>query len=342
MEGLDVMAKDNAGAISTNLSGSQKVAAVLLALDKDVSQNLLKHFDQVELRRIAKTAAALGSVPAASLDIIFEELSEQLAHDGVDLIGTVGQAEQLLSGALDPEQVAEIMSEVLGNSNEQFWKRLESISEATLGSYLTNEHPQTIAIILSRVNFAYAGKVLGQLSSELRNEVVRRMLVMGPVSDAALRIIETSLQEDLMGSTGSTATKGSNARVAAIINQMESSQIEEILAAVAGTEPGVADELKKMLFTFDDIPKLSQRARLILFDQVPTDRLILALRGAASEIREAVLPALSARMRRMVETELASSDMPPKREIVRAQRLISETVLRLAEQGTITLGVSED
>jgi flagellar motor switch protein FliG len=322
---------------SRQLAGAEKVAAILLALDRDVAQRLLKHFDQVELRRIAKVAASLGTVPASVMEQLIEDMIGQLSVDGVDLMGTLGQAESLLTGVVPEEQVAEIMSEVLGKSNEHFWRRLSSIPETTLAEYLSKEHPQTVAAVASKVDSAVAARFLALLPSSVRNEVMRRMLTSGPISDSALRLLEAALQDDLMGAGASSSSAGASRKVAAIVNQMDSSQIDEILQAVSESEPAIAEDLKGMLFTFEDIPSLSARARAILMDQVPTDRLIMALRGADENIRSAILPSLSARMRRMVEAELTAGNMPPRREILRAQRAIAEMVLRLSETGAIDL-----
>jgi len=322
---------------SPALLGAEKVAAILLALDRDVAQRLLKHFDQVELRRIARVAAGLGTVPSTVMEDLIEEMIGQLSTDGADLMGTLGQAESLLTGVVSEEQVAEIMCDLLGKSNDYFWRRLSTMPDATLADYFVKEHPQTIAAVASKVDAAVAAKFLALLPGPVRNEVMRRMLTSGPISDSALRLLEGALQDDLMGAGGSGSSSGASKRVAAIVNQMDSSQIEEILQSVAETEPAVAEDLKGMLFTFDDIPSLSPRARAILLDQVPTDRLVMALRGAGMEMREAILPSLSARMRRMVESELTAGDPPPRKEIVKAQRAIAETVLRLSETGVIDI-----
>lgn len=189
----------------------------------------------------------------------------------------------------------------------------------------------------SKVDPAVAAKFLALLPSAVRNDVMRRMLTSGPISDSALRLLEAALQDDLMGAGASSSSTGASRKVAAIVNQMDSNQIEEILQSVAETEPAIAEDLKGMLFTFEDIPSLSPRARAILLDQVPTDRLIVALRGANESLRSAILPSLSARMRRMVEAELSAGDPPPKREIIKAQRAIAETVLKLSESGVVDL-----
>jgi flagellar motor switch protein FliG len=124
---------------------------------------------------------------------------------------------------------------------------------------------------------------------------------------------------------------------AGIVGQLERDQMDEILRGISAAEPRLAEQLKSLIFCFDDIVTLSQRARLILFDQAPTESVILALHGASAEIREAVLPCLSTRTRRMVEAELASASAPLRRDTLAAQREISSLVLRLSEQGLIDL-----
>lgn len=320
-----------------SLNGPQKVAALLLSLDKEVAHRVLKHFDSQDLRSLAKHASTLGNVGAQTLDPLVDELIEQLSGAGPDLVGSASKTEQLLSGLIPDEHVAEIMSEVLGSANQFFWQKLTGVPEATLGSYLAKEHTQTIAVILSKIDTAAAAKLLAQLPPGRRNVVMRRMLVSRPIADSTLRIMQVTLDEDLVGSGNSSAQTGAKMRVAGIMNQMERDQMTEVIETIEASEPAIAQQLKALLFSFEDIPKLSERARSILFDQVPTERVILSLRGADEIMRGAVLPVLGARVRRMIEAELASSDLPPKRDIARAQRQVAEAALRLAEQGLIEI-----
>lgn len=320
-----------------SLEGAEKVAALLLALDRDVSQRVLKYFDPEELRRVARLASGLGAIPAVALESLYSDLLDEISNGDLDLIGDAGRTEDLLSGVVGDEQVADIMSDVRGSSNQFFWRRVTSIPEKTLVDYLRNEHPQVVAVVVSKLEATYAAKALAQMPGPRRANVMRRMLVSKPVADPVLRVIEMGLQEDLFAASSAPSASEVNTRVAGIINQLERDQIDEILASISEAEPLIAAQLKSLLFSFEDIVTLNQRARTILFDQLPTDRLILALRGTEPALREAVLPCLSARVRRMVEAELATPDLPPRREIVAAQRQIAETVLRLADQGVIEI-----
>lgn len=322
---------------SRSLDGAEKVAAVLLALDREASQRILKYFDHDELREIARLAAGLGAVPATALEEIYSALIDEISHGGVDLVGNVAQAENLLTGVISEEQVADIMSDVRGSSNQFFWRRVCSLPEKTLADYLVNEHPQVIAIVITKVDPAYAARLLAQIPGPIRAKVMRRMLVSRPIAESVLRVVETTLQEDLFATSNAPSSAELNARVAGIINQLERDQVDEILEGISESEPLIAAQLKSLIFSFEDIVKLGQRARTIVFDQLPTDRVILALRGADAGVRDSVLPCLSTRTRRMVEAELSTDASPPKREIAAAQRQIADTVLRLADQGAIEI-----
>lgn len=326
---------------SRSLKGPEKVAALLLSLDKFVAKRILKHFNQNELRQITKFAASLGSVPATTLEPLIDKFSDQFSS-GVSLVGTAGEAEQMLTGIIPPEEVADIMSDVLGNSNHLLWERLSTVSDSVLVGYLAKEHPQTAALILSKLNSSSAARVLGRLPSEVRNALMRRMLATKPVVNVAMRILETTIQEDLLLDVASNTAGVTNARMAEIINRMEREQIESVLQNLAETRPKTAEALKSLLFTFEDILKLSPRARMVLFDQIPPERVILALRGTDPATRDPILGALSSRIRRMVEQELASGDSPPRRDITKARRLIADAALKLAEEGKIELENPDD
>lgn len=324
------------------LGGAEKVAAVLLALDRDASSRVLKHFDHQELRRVARVVASLGAVPQSAVDDICAGLVEEIRGGEPDLVGGPALAEELLASVLPDEQVADIMSDVRGSSNQFLWRRVAALPDKMLADYLSAEHPQTIAIVLGKVDPAVAARALAQLPAPLRAQAMRRMLISKPVAEPILHLVEEALQEDLFATTNAPSTSEVSARVAGIVNQLDRDQINDVLAGLSEAEPILAEQLKALLFSFEDIANLGQRARMAIFDQAPTDRVILALRDSDAAMREAVLPCLSARTRRMVEAELAAPTETPRREILAAQREIANLVLRLAGQGLIDLTAAED
>jgi flagellar motor switch protein FliG len=323
-----------------SLKGSDKAAALLLAMGKPVAGRLLKHFDAMELRLITKSASGLGAVPTPVLEAIVEEFCAHFSS-GLDLLGNAGEAEQLLTGAFPPEQVADILSDVLGSSNSGMWEKLASIPENTFAAYLLKEHPQTVAFILSKLSPSLAAKISAQLPRDFRNDAMRRMLSLESVQDSTLRSIEGVLQEDLLNAAARHAGASPHSRMANIINQLEPQEMEDVLQSLALAKPKEAEILRKLLFSFDDMLRLSAKARATLFDKIPTERVVLALRGTEAEFRDAVLSSLTSRARRLVESELDDGSTVSQRDIVKARRMIADLVLEMAQRNEIEIAPAE-
>lgn len=317
--------------------GPEKAAAVLLGLERDVAQLVLRHFSEEELRLVARTAAELNAIPHKVLDDICDALHKEITEGSSALVGDVTRAEDLLTGVVAEEQLSDILSDLRGVSNALFWPRLADLPEKMLAAHLQGEHPQVAAIVLVKIDPAYAARVLAELPSDTRTMLMRRILVSKPVPELVMRTIEQVLQQELFAGVGGPGVAEMNTQVAGIINQLERDQVNELLDGFGRYEPVIAAQLKSLIFSFEDIVSLDQRARLVIFDQTPTERVILALRNSDEALREAILPCLSSRTRRMVESELASGTEAPKRDIQNAQRQIADTVLQLAERGLISL-----
>lgn len=317
------------------LRGPEKVAVLLLAMETQLASSLLKQFSPEELRVITRCAADLGAIPIPSLERLIEEFAGRFST-GADLIGTAGEAEQLLAGALPPEDVSDIMADALGAANTSIWERLSGVPETALSAYLLNEHPQTAALILSKVTTASAAKVLSQMPSDVRNGLTRRMLGLKSVPERFIKLVEGVLQSDLI-QAGKSAASLAQTRMADIINRLDRDQVEELLGNLAAERPETAEILKGMLFTFEDIVKLGTKARLALFERVPAETVILALKGSEQELRDMVLSSLAARARRMVEQELQGGEASDARDIAAARRAIADMVLDLSERGLIDM-----
>jgi flagellar motor switch protein FliG len=318
------------------LKGPERVATLLFAMGKPAASRILKHFSEEEIRLVTKSAAQLGPVSPSQIEQLVEEFASNFS-DGADLIGGASHIEKLLTGILSPEQIADIMNEVVGNANRSIWERISTVSESAIASYLMKEHPQTAALILSKVKPSCAAKVMAQLPQPLRNNLMRRMLSMKPIVDETMKNIEKTLHEDFMANFSKNAGADTHAKIADIINKMERDHMEDVLTSLSTVRPKSAEILRGLLFTFDDIVKLTPKDRTTLFDQVPPDRVVLALKGTNEEFRKVVLSALSSRVRRMIEHELNSKEPSAHRDIAEARRTITDLALEMAGRGEIVI-----
>ena len=310
-------------------------------MGKPMASRILKHFDEEEIKLLAKATAELGTVSRRMLDDLITQFSEDLSV-GSDLRGSIPETEQLLTGVVPKEQLAEIMSDVRGDHTRAVWPRLSQMPEGPVAQFLIREHPQVAAFVLSKAAPPLAAAVLEILSSDLRNELMRRMLTMKHVMDTPLKLLEVTISDEVLRKAARNAGQDIHARIADIINRMKREHMDEVFEVLNEFRPKEAEKVKALLFTFEDLVKLTPEAVMKVFEQVPPERTILALKGAEPQILELILSSLGARNRRMIEQELAGGATPSQREVLKARRAIADQVLQMSERGLIELHPNEE
>jgi len=323
------------------LTAKEKVATVLMTMGQDAAGRVMRHLDPEDIRTVTHAMAELKPVPLAQVDSLVDEFVEQFGG-GTNLVGDAGAVQKMLEGILPPDQIAEIVAEMEGRVNQTIWDRISAVSEGSLVPYLLNEHPQTMALVLSKLHPATAARVMGQLPEELRDNVARRMLGCKAVVEDALRVVERALHEDFMVNLSLNMGGDSHARMADIINKMDREQMENVLDGLSRTHPKSAEILRSLLFTFDDIVKLNPKSLTALFDAVDNADLVVALKGTESQFRTTVLSCLASRTRRMVEQELSGGEPATQREVNEARRRITDMALAMGQRGEIDLATGDE
>lgn len=319
----------------SSLTGAEKVAVLLLALGKAKAAQILRRFDADELRLITRSAADLTTITAADLDALVEEFAKKFAT-GIKFIGTAKELENLLVAVMTEDEIAEVKSGGERTKEEPVWEIVSRLKEDVLRACLQKEHPQTAALILSRIDSGTAAKIVGGYPAAQRNDLLCRMLVMSSVSDEALGIVEDMLREELTASQGNS-TADAHTNIANILNKLDKTQTDDVLQSMAALRPEDAELVKGMLFSFDDLVTLSPSVRTMVFDQVPIERVVLSLKGLDAQFQATILSSLASRSRRMVEAELQNGISGSARDVTEARRLIVDIVLRMVTNGEIDL-----
>jgi flagellar motor switch protein FliG len=319
----------------SSLSGAEKVAVLLLALGKPRAAKLLKRFDPQELKVLTQLAGDLHPIVASDLEVLVEEFAQKFSS-GINFVGTEKEVRSLLSDVMTEDQLAGVMAddqEEMGEAPEPLWDKIAKLKEDALRAYVQGEHPQSAAMILSRLGPEMSARLLSGLQAKARNSLLIRMLGIKRVSDDAAIALEHAIAEDLL----SKGSGGSHAGIADILNRMDKSQSEDLLKDLAESRPDDAKALKGMLFTFVDMVNLPAKSRTLVLDQVPIERLVAALKGTDSAFQGEILSSLAARSRRMVEAELQGGGSASEREVADARRAVVDTVLKMMAKGEISL-----
>jgi flagellar motor switch protein FliG len=320
------------------LSGPEKAAALLLVMGRPPAARLLKQFDEPDLKALARAAAGLGVIPATTLDRLVDEFVADFSV-GADLLGDAGQAKNLLADALPPDQIADIFGVESGKHKDpDVWQALAQAPEPAIIALLMAERATTATYILSKLDPAVATKVIGTLPRDRRNAALCGLVAPLDVTPVAARLIEEAVGNALKQASKSAADVDGRSRLAGIINGLDPEEAEDAMRALEQTRPKDAAVVKTMLFSFNDLPRLSERARALLFDRASIDIVVMALRGTDAEFRDAVLSSMPSRGRRLVEGELSSGASAPPRDIAKARKAIVEIVLGMASRNEIELG----
>jgi flagellar motor switch protein FliG len=320
------------------LTGAEKVAVLLLALGKPRAAKLLKRFDADELKVLTQLAGDLQPIGASDLEVLVEEFAQKFSS-GINFVGTEKEVKSLLSDVMGEDQLG-VMTDDQEETSEapvRIWDQIAKIKDDTLRGYLSNEHPQTAALILSRIDASVAAKIVAGYPAQQRNDLLIRMLGIKKTSDDAVRAVEQAIAEDLLAKSAS----GSHAGIADILNRLDKTQSEDLIKNLATTRPDDAKTLKGMLFTFAELVNLAPKSRTLLLDQVPIERLVASLKGTDSAFQSTILASLAARSRRMVEAELQGGGSASEREVEDARRAIVDTVLKMMAKGEIVLPAAD-
>ncbi|WP_242220272.1 flagellar motor switch protein FliG [Shinella zoogloeoides] len=328
-------------AVGTPLSQVEKAAAVLLAMGKGVAGKLLKYFTQSELQQIIAAAQNLRAIPPHELIDLVNEF-EDLFTEGAGLMDNAKMMEGILEEGLTPDEVDGLLGRraAFQAFETTIWDRLQDADPVFVAKFLLNEHPQTIAYILSMMPSSFGAKVLLEIPEEHRADIINRTVNLKDASPKATAIVEARVIEMINALDAERNSVGSN-KVADLMNELEKSQVDEMLASLETVSTESVKKVRPKIFLFEDVLYMPQKSRVALFNDVSGDIITAALRGATMELRESVLSSIGARQRRMIESDLAAGDAGNPREVAIARRSITQEAIRLAAAGQIQLKEKE-
>jgi flagellar motor switch protein FliG len=327
---------------AATMTRSQKAAAILVAMGKPSASRMLKFFKQDELKALIEGARVLRTIAQSDLERIVAEFEAEFT-EGAGLMDSADKMDTILSETLTPEEMSALMGQepapVTATAGPvPIWPQLERLEPERLGAFITQEHPQTSALILSHLAPPAAAAVLLTLEKPLRSEIVKRMLSISTIPPAAMRIVENQLRARVLVETSSKDNSAGQIRVASLLNEMDKGQLDEMMSDLAQVGAPDLDAVRARLFAFEDIPLLTQKARVALFDGISTELVTMALRNAPAALGEAVLSSIGARSRRMIESELAQgSEGVPAAEVIKARKSIASTAIAMAREGSFEL-----
>ncbi|MGD2132883.1 MAG: flagellar motor switch protein FliG [Maricaulaceae bacterium] len=323
---------------ANQLSGVQKSAVILLALGED-QPKIWEMLDDEEIKEVSQAMSNLGSVSSQAVEQLIVDFVGQLSSAG-SIMGTYDTTQRLLSRFLEAEKVDSVMEEIRGPAGRTMWDKLGNVNEAVLANYLKNEYPQTVAVVLSKVKTDHAARVLATLPEEFALEVVMRMLRMEPVQREILDKIEATLRSEFMSNLARTSKRDSHELMAEIFNNFDRQTENRFLAALEERNRDSAENIRALMFVFEDLGKLDPSGVQTLLRAVEKDSLGLALKGASDELRDLFFSNMSERAAKIMRDDMQSMGPVRLKDVDQAQQAMVQVAKDLAAKGEIMLAES--
>jgi flagellar motor switch protein FliG len=322
------------------LSGRHKAAILMLAIPDDYVAKIFGKLDEIEVLELSQLMANLGSVSAERVEQVFIEFVEKTGSSAM-VTGSLSTTEMLLSKVFSADKVAQIMEELRGPAGRTMWDKLNNVDEKSLASYLRNEHPQTAAVILSRLKPDHVAKVLTLLTDEFALNIMTRILRMENVQRDVLQNIEDTLRSEFIANFARTSQKDAHEKLAEVFNFFDRTTETRFMDQLERLNRESAEKIRSLMFTFVDMIKLDSAGVQTLLRVVDKTRLALALKGANENIKTLFLNNMSERAAKLLREDMEGMGMVRLRDVEEAQMDVVNQAKMLADKGEIIIHLAE-
>ncbi len=320
------------------IDGKRKAAILMVALGPEKAAQVMKHLDEDAVEQIVVEIAGIGKVSPEERKQVLEEFMSLVKAKEMIAEGGLEYARKVLEKAFGPERARKIIERLMANLQVKPFSFIKNADPIQLVNFLQNEHPQTIAVVLSYLEPTLAAQILGALPDNLQVEVLKRVALLERTSPEIVREIEKNLEKRIAGFVSQTYSKvGGIDTAAEIMNNMDRSTEKKIMDRMMQESPELAEEIRRRMFVFEDILKLDDRSVQLVLREVDMRDLALALKGASDELKEKIMKNMSKRAAALLKDEMEYMGPVRLKDVEEAQQKIINVIRRLEEAGEIVI-----
>ncbi len=320
-----------------SLTGPEKAAVFLLMLGEDYASDVFKRLDDEEIRSVGRQMAKIDRVDKDDVAALLAEFQGDAGGDEIFLSGD-DMLESALRRALTGEKAGEILDDIRSDWRLTLFQKARKLEPEILVNFLRNEHPQTISLVLSVLESTQAAIILADLKEETQVEVVMRMAELDKVSPDVLVEVDRVLQDELLSVEGMEGQRlGGVEAVAEILNNADRALEAQVLEGVEEQRESLAEEIRRLMFVFEDLMTVDDRGIMSILKEVSTDDLKLALKTASEDLQDKVFGNMSQRAVEMLKEDMEIMGPTRLKDVEGAQQAIIKIAKRLEQEGKVQL-----
>ena len=320
------------------ISGLQKAAILLISLGPEKSANVFKHLKEEEIEELTLEIANTRSVSPQVKEQIINEFYEVCLAQQYIAEGGIGYAKELLEKALGNDKANDVLNKLTSSIQVKPFEFVRKTDASQLLSFIQDEHPQTIALILSYLGPTQCSAIISALSPELQADVAKRIATMDRTSPDVIKEVEKILESKLANLVNQDYTIiGGVDHVVEILNNVDRGTEKHIMETLEIEDPELADEIRKKMFVFEDILLLDDRAIQRVLRDVDNNDLSISLKGSNEEVQNAIFNNMSKRLATMIKEDMEFMGPVRMKDVEEAQQKIVNTIRKLEDSGEIVI-----
>ncbi|HIJ50201.1 MAG TPA: flagellar motor switch protein FliG [Nitrospinae bacterium] len=325
-------------------TGPEKAAILLMTLGEENAALVLSKMDEREIQSVGNYMAALGNVDSSVMEMVSKEFYDLVASGAGGLgVGGVEFLKTALMQAMDPAKAVDILNNIT-TPGEELGGGLETVrmlDPKIIASFVKNEHPQTAAIILAHLEPPVASLTIRELPEDKRMEVIQRLATLERVAPSVIRDLDEALQAEFRTSGAVSGNKlGGIAIAAAVMGKLDRATETSILTSMDEVDQELADEIRNLRFTFEDILKIDDTGIQLVMKEINQEDLLIALKTASDELKEKLFNNMSERAGQMLSDDLESLGPTKITDVEQSQQKIIAVCKKMEEEGKIMIGGS--
>lgn len=321
-----------------DISGLQKAAILLIALGPEKSASIFKHLKEDEIEQLTLEIANTRSVPTDAKDQILDEFYDICLAQKYISEGGINYAKELLEKALGHDKAMDVIGKLTASLQVRPFEFVRKTDASQLLNFIQDEHPQTIALILSYLSPGQASAIISSLSPDKQADVAKRIAQMDRTSPDVIKEVEKILEKKLSSLVNQDYTiVGGVDSIVDILNTVDRGTEKHIMESLEIEEPELADEIRKKMFVFEDILSLDDKSIQRVLREVDNNELAVALKGANDEVQNVIFNNLSKRLVTMIKEDMEYMGPVRMKDVEEAQQKIVNIIRKLEDAGEIII-----
>lgn len=331
-------------AVEHTLNGAQRSAILLLTLGENDAAEVLKHLSARDVQAVGTAMASLGNVSRDQVEWVLGCLNDDIGRQTALGVGTEDYIRKVLVSALGETKAGSLIDRILLGRSTKGLESLKWMESRAIAEMISMEHPQIIALVLAHLEPDQAAEVIGYLPTRTRSDAVMRIANLDGVQPHALNELDEIMERQFSGTSTKlkSATVGGLKAAADILNAMETARETELMSAIRSQDATLGGKIEELMFVFEDLAELDDRSMQTLLREVPSARLIVALKGAEPAMREKIFSNMSTRAADMLRDDLEVKGPVKLSEVDAAQKEVLTVARKLADDGQISLAAGGD